>query len=253
MYEVDDRLEGDPVWELFPGASEPTPGYLGPGDYGQWLALACLLAACWLWFPALAVVLTSLAVAVPHYRRGRQRARSIPDKAGGEVCAWFNLAWGAFLVGAAAFVQMFVELVLAIVAEPLHEPPALLASLVLWIAGFKLSAALIAAGTLTAYRFGMRVWIGEGVNRARTLLLGMLIAVFTLVVLGPWGLWLVWKAPRANDIEAGVFPILLVEFGALFGGAVVIVLVVDWLSRRVVADPPGKFGPKVPTVGKWYD
>ena len=27
---------------------------------------------------------------------------------------------------------------------------------------------------LTAYRSGMRVWIGEGVNRARTLLMGML-------------------------------------------------------------------------------
>ena len=40
-------------------------------------------------------------------------------------------------------------------------------------------------------------------------------------------------------------------FGCMFGGPVIILLVLDWFSRRVVADRPGKFGAKVPTVGKW--
>jgi hypothetical protein len=39
--------------------------------------------------------------------------------------------------------------------------------------------------------------------------------------------------------------------GCLFGGPVVILVVLDQLSRHVVADTPGKFGPKEPTVGKW--
>jgi hypothetical protein len=40
-------------------------------------------------------------------------------------------------------------------------------------------------------------------------------------------------------------------FGCMFGGPVIILVVLDWFSRRVVADRPGKFGAKVPTVGKW--
>jgi hypothetical protein len=37
----------------------------------------------------------------------------------------------------------------------------------------------------------------------------------------------------------------------MFVGPVGILLVLDWVSRHIVADQPGKFGPKVPTVGKW--
>ena len=51
-------------------------------------------------------------------------------------------------------------------------PAALMAALfaaeLLWLGGFSLSAALTASGLLAAYRSGMRVWIGDGVNRART-------------------------------------------------------------------------------------
>ena len=48
--------------------------------------------------------------------------------------------------------------------------------------GFTVSATLTALGLLAASRSGMRVWIGEGVNRARTLLMGMLVAGFTFIV-----------------------------------------------------------------------
>jgi hypothetical protein len=37
----------------------------------------------------------------------------------------------------------------------------------------------------------------------------------------------------------------------MFVGPLMILVVLDSISRRVVADRPGKFGPKVPTVGKW--
>jgi hypothetical protein len=39
--------------------------------------------------------------------------------------------------------------------------------------------------------------------------------------------------------------------GCLFAGPVVILLALDRVSRHVIANRPGKFGPKVPTVGKW--
>ncbi len=69
-------------------------------------------------------------------------------------------------------------------------PSAFIASLLLGMGGFTLSAALTALGLMAAYRSGMRVWIGEGVNRARTLLMGMLVVGFTFVVLGPLCIWL---------------------------------------------------------------
>ena len=104
---------------------------------------------------------------------------------------------------------------------------------------------------MKAFRSGMRVWIGEGINQARTLLLGMLMVGFILLVLMPICFWLVGLAPRAGDGQDSVLPMMLGLFGCMFGGPVIILVVLDWFSRRVVADRPGKFGPKVPTVGKW--
>jgi hypothetical protein len=129
--------------------------------------------------------------------------------------------------------------------------PALFAAELLWFGGFAASASLTAAGLVKAFRSGMRVWIGEGMNQARTLLLGMLVEGFVFLVLLPICLGLVSLAPRAGDSQSSVLPIMLGFYGCMIGGSVLILVVLDWLSRRVVADRPGKFGPKVPTVGKW--
>jgi hypothetical protein len=253
MNEVDDRLAGDPVWELFPyPAPGSAQGSLGARDYRRWLAVACLVAVIWLLFPPLAVVTACLAVAARDFRTGRLLARSIPDKAGGTVCARFTYAWGAWKLGCAAFVLMFVVLTVVAAAGGRREvPPAFIAAMLLWMGGFAVSAALTASGLLKAYRSGMRVWIGEGVNQARTLLLGMLIVGFTAVVLGPMSIWLTGRFPRPSDSRDDDLWGVLGFLGCTFIGPLVILLVLDWVSRRVVADRPGKFGPKVPTVGKW--
>ena len=210
----------------------------------------------WLLFPPLAVVTACLSIAARDVRTGRQLARSIPDKAGGKICARFAYAWGAWKVGAAAFALIFALVPFFAPARAGREVPSglmasLIASELFWMGGFSLSAALTASGLLAAYRSGMRVWIGEGVNRARTLLLGMLIVGFVLLVLGPMCLWLCGRFPRASESRAIDLPPLLGLYSCLFGGPVVILVILDRVSRRVVADRPGKFGPKVPTVGKW--
>jgi hypothetical protein len=197
-----------------------------------------------------------LSIAVRDFRTGRQLARSIPSMAGGTVCARFTYAWGAWKLGAAGLVLMFVSAALLGPPRQGREAPtaliaALMASLLLGIGGFLLSAAWTALGLQAAYRSGMRVWIGEGVNRARTLFLGMLLVGFTLVVLGPLCIWFAGRFPRARDGRDEDLLGVLVFFGCLFAGTVVILLVLDWISRRVIAERPGKFGPKVPTVGKW--
>jgi hypothetical protein len=129
--------------------------------------------------------------------------------------------------------------------------PAIVPSLLLSIGAFTLSAVTTASGLFSAYRADMRVWIGEGVNQIRTLLMHMLIVAFTFGVLGPLSVWLSTRLARARDSRADD-PLTLLPFvGCLLVGPPGILVVLDVLSRRVIANRPGKFGAKVPAVGKW--
>jgi hypothetical protein len=119
--------------------------------------VVALVAVAWLVSPASAVVMACLSVAVPDFRRAAEIARSVPDKAGSTICARFTRAWGAWKVGTAGFVMMFVS-----VGVP-----------------------------------------------------------------------------------------LLVFMGCMFVGPVVILVLLDMVGPRVIADRPAKFGPKVAAVGKW--
>jgi hypothetical protein len=96
----------------------------------------------------------------------------------------------------------------------------------------------------------MRMWIGQGVNQARTLMLGMLIVAFTFAVLVPGLLSLTAIVPRAGGGAAGAGVLLAATLALMLGGPIVMLMILDWLCRHVVTDRPGKFGPKVPTVGK---
>jgi hypothetical protein len=258
MNETDDRLVGDPVWELF---AHPTPGPAQPASrirrYGPWLFVAGLIALGWFLFPPLAVVTACLAVAARDFRQGRQLARSIPSKAGGTICARFRYAWGAWKLGMTAIVLMVASVA---IWPPTKSPPtksaaepleAFVAALLLVMVGFMLSAGWTAMGLRAAYRSGMRVWIGEGVNRAGTLFLGMLLVGYTLGVLGPICFWLSGQFPRASDSHMDPILASMMFFGCLLVGPIILLVILDGISRRVIADRPGKFGPKVPTVRKW--
>jgi hypothetical protein len=253
MNEVDDRLAGDPVWELFPGTVlTPPRSSLNARNCRLWLAVVSLIAFGWVLFPPLAVITACLAVSFRDFRTGRQLSRSIPDKAGGTICARFAFAWGAWKLGLAAFVQTL--LLASAFAGSTHRIDwfvGLLVSELLWLGGFTASAVLTALGLVKAYRTGMRVWIGEGVNQASTLLLGMLIVGFCFVVLAPISIFLVGWFPPGSQTQGRESPFLIVLMASMFAGPVAILLVLDCLSRHVVADRPGKFGRKVPTVGKW--
>jgi hypothetical protein len=249
--ESDDRLEGDPVWELFAQpASSSTSRRLEAYSYGLWVIAGGLLFVAWFFDSVLAMVAACLAVGAPDFLKGRSLGRSIPDKAGATICARFTYAWGAWKFAGLAMLMIFVWAALIDPKKHGGEVPAIFpVTIILWAGGFTGSAALTASGLFSAYRAGMRVWVGEGVNRARFLLLGMLMVAFALTVLGPLCIWLA-VLPRENS-PIDVAAILLPVFSCIFVGPVIILVVLDFLSRRVVADRPGKFGPKVPAVGKW--
>ena len=144
MNEVDDRLAGDPVWELFPyPAPVSAPGLTHVRDYRRWLAVAGLIVAGGLLLPPLAVATACWVVAAGEFRTGRLLARSIPDKAGGRICTRFAYAWGAWKLGAAATALMFASVAVFPPVREKGEPPsAFMASLLLVIGGFTLSAGL---------------------------------------------------------------------------------------------------------------
>jgi hypothetical protein len=212
-----------------------------------------ILWVVWVESPLLSFVLICLAATAKDFRSGRRLARSMPDKDGGRICARFAYAWGAFKFGITAFVLMMCVVFWFASATEKERDEAVVAvsSLpLLGIAGFILSAVLTATSLVAAYRSGMRVWIGEGVNQARTLFMAMLIVIFFLVVLVPTCIWMGGRVqPPAQ--EKPIIPALVMLFVSMFAGPIVILLTLDWISRRVLADRPGKFGPKVPTVGKW--
>lgn len=255
MNEMDDRLAGDAVWELF---AQPAPSSALEDGRAlippRWVILGSLIGVGALLFPPLAVASICLAMAIGDLRIGRRLGQSIPDRAGGRICARFRYAWGAWKLGAAGFLMMFVSLAVFASQPNRHpEPPsAFMTAGLCWLGGFLLSAAWSCWGMTTAWRSGMRVWIGEGVNRARMLLMSMLIVAFTLAVLIPMCLSLGFIAPAAAYHRGEEVLVALMILLCNVAGPVGILMVLDAVARRVVADRPGKFGPKVPTVGKWY-
>ena len=78
----------------------------------------------------------------------------------------------------------------------------------------------------------------------------MLLVGFTGCVLIPWIASLM-SAGAGPFNERSAIHLAGGMFGCMFVAPVIMLLLLDWISRRVVADRPGKFGPKVPTVGKW--
>ncbi len=253
MYEPDDRLVGDPVWELFPvPAPQASRGTILKRRWGRWLAATGLIAATWFLAPPLSVVLACLSFSYRDLANGRQLARAIPDKAGGRICALFASAWGLWKLGSVAFVSLFPITSVNSPGDPRPDMPLSFAvAMLLWLGGCTISAVFAVAGLAKAYRSGMRIWIGEGINQARMLLMGTLVVVFAYFVLVPLILWLATLFPQRGQVHTGSPWVLMCFFGCLFGIPLLIVLTLDGICRHVVADRPGKFGPKVPTVGKW--
>ena len=249
MNEVDDRLVGDPVWELFPATAPAESAAFSPRlQAAGWIAAGIFITLGLIVFPPLAVVTICGVAGLNDIVKGRRLSRSIPDRGVAAVCSRFSYAWGACKVGFTAVALMFASVMLLF--KDRQIPSAFVAAFLLVVIGFTASAGLTALGLLAALRSGNRVWVGEGINRARGLLLGMLLVGFTGCVLIPWIASLM-SAGAGPFNERSAIHLAGGMFGCMFVAPVIMLLLLDWISRRVVADRPGKFGPKVPTVGKW--
>ena len=228
MNELDDRLVGDPVWELFPARAATLSRASRIALSARWLAWACAVVVIWLLSPPVAIVMAGLVVSAGDFRNARQLAISIPDRAGGAICALFGCAWGVWKFAMTALTFLIAIDIWGGIQPEMSS--AFVTSLLVALCGHVLSAMLTAAGLIGAYRSDMRVWIGEGVNRARLLLLAMLLVVFTFAVIGPVCFWLA-MSPRPSGV-APLGEVALAVLGMSVGGALVLLLILDWLCAR---------------------
>jgi len=76
-----------------------------------------------------------------------------------------------------------------------------------------------------------------------------LIVAFTFLVLGPF----CFSLPRmgSSGNESNIRGFLITMGGVMIGGPILLLIALDRISRHVVADTPGKFGPKAAALGKW--
>ncbi|WP_337177069.1 hypothetical protein [Paludisphaera sp.] len=233
-------------WELFPRPEDrPRRGLLRA-------AVVAAIVAMWFVDRPFAVVAACVAAAYGDVREGFRLAKVVPDPAGARVCMLFRFAWGAWKAGAMGLAFLFVVFQWTAFARRPGLPPESSMAMGALVLGFLASAALTAAGMIAALRSGLRVWIGEGVNQARMLLLSMLMSAFLIGVLIPGAIWL---RRITNSMLPDASTIALVSLLAFCGltivGPIAILITLDRISRRVIAERPGKFGPKVPSVGKW--
>lgn len=247
MRDVDSTLAEDFDWALFPQDETQAPPWK---RWLRWLEASFVVTLSWIIWPPLAVVLACLAISFGDFRRAHLASRSIPDRAAKWICLLFGYAWGFWTLGIAAFASFFVVAMLNVsVLREQGMPDSALTAFLLIPCGFVGAVILTSLGLVLALRSGMRIWIGEGRNQARTLLRGVLIVLFTIFGLGPILLLMVASVDRASQASKGS-AILGYLFAAMLVGPLAILIVLDKISRRVLASHPGKFGLKVPSVKK---
>jgi hypothetical protein len=135
---ADDRLAGDLVWEMFP---HPTQAATLARRMRFGLECDILIVLAWLLFPPLSVALACVTFAARDFRDGWRLARTIPDKAGGGICALFGYAWGAWKVGMVAFVSLFVSAAICAMQRVTDGPPmAIITGKIFWFGGFMSSS-----------------------------------------------------------------------------------------------------------------
>ncbi|AMV40184.1 hypothetical protein [Planctomyces sp. SH-PL62] len=248
MNHSDSTLAEDFDWALFPQEATVSP-------LKRWvlgLEVSSVVVLTWLVYQPLAVVLACLAISFREFRRARVSARAIPDKAAAWISSLFGYAWAAWTLGVAACATFFVLGVINVtVVHDRGMPAGAGTAMLLAPCGFLAALTLTAAGLVMAIRSGLRIWIGEGMNQARTLLLGLLILLFTVFGIGPLLVLLSANIDRNSGPGIGAFISWVGLLAATFAGPIAILIVLDRISRRVLASHPGTYGPKVPSLKKW--
>jgi hypothetical protein len=248
MLHPDSTLAEDFDWALFPQETEVPP-------LKRWmhrLEISSVVALTWFVHQPLAVVLACLAISFQDFRKAHVTSRTIPNRAAAWISSLFGYAWAAWTLGVAACATFFVLGVINVsVVHDRGMPAGAGTAMLLAPCAFLAALTLTAAGLVMALCSGLRIWIGEGMNQARTLLLGLLILLFTVFGIGPLLVLLSANFDRSSGPGMHAFIAWAGLLAATFAGPITILIVLDRISRRVLATHPGKYGPKVPSLKKW--
>ena len=211
----------------------------------------------WFWFVVIAFVIfeatanPSLAVAFGcikfgwhDFLRALQLKRDDPSRVRGKVCARFSTAWGLTKISLVATVLMFaitnVEMRVEAqegkpMAGPNKQPPGTFMTAVFVVfVGMGASACVSGFAVVSALRHGLKVWVGSRVNRAKLVLAGAILTWVTAITL------VVTLVALATLPKAGLTPVQLhlMSFTLLLGIPVSILVLLEALQRRIVAQTP---------------
>lgn len=245
MYEADDRLVGDLVWEIF----EPPGPAPGPARrrIGRRAVVAGMVGLGWWLVPPIVVLATSLAMARREFRAGGRIARMHPGEAGARICVRFKYAWGAWKIGWTAFGWALLGgFAFGTTFRPHPSAWTIATGALLAAAGLTASAILTAWAVGTAYWTGTRVRLAEGdLDRAWNLMLGMMLVGLADGVILPICVWIDARYPgvRTERLEPGP-GIAILSFAGIFlipGGLL-------W-ARELIALRIFEFGPEARKPG----
>jgi hypothetical protein len=125
--------------------------------------------------PALTVVVGCLKFGWDALATARWLRRTDPDRMRGRICARFYAAWALWRVSLVAVAMMFLLVIVVSVIEgqrkpnggPVGPPAGFMGACLTAMFGFLLSAWISNLAVVTAWRRGIRVWLGPEANRAR--------------------------------------------------------------------------------------
>jgi hypothetical protein len=217
--------------------------------------------------PALTVAVGCLKFGWDALATARWLKRTDPDRARGRICARFYAAWALWRVSLVAVAMMFVLVILLSIVEgkrppnagPVPPPPGFMGACLTAMSGFLLSAWMSNLAVVTAWRRGVRVWVGPEAGRARKGALWppslattararpnragavVLSALLTdLTVLGLFALIVGLNrapAPQAGQGAPDAVVLILIFAGILVPPFAVLALR-DSIRRRLIADSP---------------
>jgi hypothetical protein len=227
----------------------------------RFLALAIAVVSLSM-FPTISIPLGCVAWGWDEILLSRWLKRVDPDRVRGRVCSRFYLSWGLGRIGLMALAMMFGIIGLQVAAEgsPAQgnskpPPPESVGCLLVSLTGFLLSSAVTSFAVVTALRDSVRIWVGpearwaradavwppqcarprgKSTNRTKRILIGFIITLSTTGLIVGLFSWPFFSVPATTSPTITVAIVLLL----LIGLPVLILLLLEWLSARIIAPTP---------------
>lgn len=197
--------------------------------------------------PALTILVGCLKFGWDEFRAARQTRLHDPNPVRGRALSRFQIAHAFWKISLLATALMFVVATIGSALQvrqgpqrPNGPPIEFITSILIAFVGFLLSGLASFVAVVSALRGQVKIWVGRRENRVKPILLSVILIGITpillLLFLPIFGLVLKLNVP------GGVMSFVLV---LMFGYPVAVLILLDWLERRIAARTPAECWPEL--------